>query len=100
MRDYEREKARAALASKQTKELEYLKNILLKLFETGALPPPPPPPPIPPAQRICVPYDFFPSCICSQRNLVHLKHSLTTCLPGLADAAMLMTDVDFLAGQC
>lgn len=37
MRDYEREKARAALASKQTKELEYLKNILLKLFETGEL---------------------------------------------------------------
>ncbi|KAK9843878.1 hypothetical protein WJX84_007774, partial [Apatococcus fuscideae] len=35
MRDYEREKARAALVSKQTKELEYLKNILLKLFETG-----------------------------------------------------------------
>ncbi|KAK9864007.1 hypothetical protein WJX84_007296 [Apatococcus fuscideae] len=35
MRDYEREKARAALASKHSKDLEYLKNILLKLFETG-----------------------------------------------------------------
>ena len=37
LREVEREKARQQLAGPERQDLTYLKNILLKLFETGAL---------------------------------------------------------------
>lgn len=40
LREGEREKARASLADKQRLDIEYLKNTILKLYETGALPNP------------------------------------------------------------
>jgi hypothetical protein len=35
LREVEREKKRQALADSKSLDLEYLKNIILKLFETG-----------------------------------------------------------------
>ena len=37
LREVEREKARASLADKQRLDIEYLKNTILKLYETGTL---------------------------------------------------------------
>lgn len=37
MREAEREKARASLADKQRLDIEYLKNTVLKLYETGTV---------------------------------------------------------------
>ena len=36
LREAEREKARQKLADEKRNDIEYLKNIMLKLFETGA----------------------------------------------------------------
>ena len=38
VREAEREKARASLADKQRLDIEYLKNTVLKLYETGNMP--------------------------------------------------------------
>lgn len=38
LREVEREKARGNLADKQRLDIEYLKNTILKLYETGADP--------------------------------------------------------------
>lgn len=38
LREAEREKARQQLGKEKQTDIEYLKNILLKLFETGVCP--------------------------------------------------------------